>query len=124
MKSAHKLPYFFIVIYIVLFYISSFITSLLLGPKNMIFLTSLVVIYWFIATTLMRFFSKPQRLKQLLLKTTISVGVIMLVTSLQQALFINIPYSSSLLFFAMSLILLLLLHTLYFRWKLTSNIPD
>ncbi len=124
MKSAHKLPYFFIVIYIVFFYISSFITGLLLDSKNMIFLTALVVIYWFTATTLMRLFSKPQRLKQLLLKTTISVGVIMLVTSLQQALFINTPYSFSFLFFAISLILLLLLHTLYFSWKLTSNIPD
>ncbi|WP_010529567.1 hypothetical protein [Lentibacillus jeotgali] len=103
----------------VLFFLASFITSLVTSINflTMLILTLIVIIYWILAVVLTGLYKTSRNIKQIHLKTVISLVVIMIVFSLQQLMFINIPFSASSLFFAFSLVFLTLLHTVYFRLR-------
>lgn len=110
------------ILYIVLFFAASYITSLIAGIsfRTMIILTFIVIIYWFLAITITGLTKKSINLKEVHLKTIGSLIVIMIVFIFQQLMFFNIPFHASFTFFAISLILLLLLHTVFFRLKFTN----
>ncbi|ASK61323.1 hypothetical protein CFK37_03600 [Virgibacillus phasianinus] len=116
-KSSLKLPLYFIFGYIFLFFVASYVTSLILGADfgTMILFTILVIVYWFIAHALMGLFKKNHDLKAILLKVSLSILVIAIVSIIQQVLFINLSVTISVLFFPISLVLLWVLYIVYFN---------
>jgi|GEM_PF-2715412 len=102
-----------------LFFLASFITSLMTAVKfqTMLILTLIVIIYWILAIVITGLYKTSRNIKQIHLKTFISLVVIMIVFGLQQLLFIKIPFSASSVFFAFSFVFLTLMHTLFFRSK-------
>lgn len=103
--------------YILLFFLASYITSLIspISYSGMIVYTVTSIIYWFVALIITRLLKKQHNLKQVLLKTILSLLVIMIVSTVQLLLFINIPFVSSFLFFFISLVLIMLVHLIYFK---------
>ncbi|WP_407268509.1 hypothetical protein [Radiobacillus sp. PE A8.2] len=110
--SIKLFKYFCVPIYIALFIFATYLTSIISATSfdDMLIMTLTVLFYWFISLVMIKLIKNLGNIKVLLINTTISMVVIAIVTSIQQLLFINIPFSSSFLFLGISLILLLLLH--------------
>ncbi|SFL55440.1 hypothetical protein SAMN04488054_102124 [Salibacterium qingdaonense] len=99
--------------YILLFFASGYLTSLFLSTSfiNQIFFIVVIIIYWFVATSIMGLFKNVFALKKILRRTSTSILIIAVVGTLQQqTLFVNAKLSSSILFFSISFIFLHLLH--------------
>ncbi|GAA0433053.1 hypothetical protein GCM10008983_07110 [Lentibacillus halophilus] len=110
--------------YIVLFFIASYMTSLFITDvvfQHLIVFTGVVIVYWFIANAITGLYKRSKNIKQIQLKTTVSLLVIMVVSILQQILFFKIPIASTFLFFGISLLFLLLLHSAIFRTRLRAE---
>ncbi|GGK07932.1 hypothetical protein GCM10007063_33050 [Lentibacillus kapialis] len=103
----------------ILFFLASTITSLMTAAnfQTLLVLTIIVIIYWILAVTLTGLYKTSRNMKQIHLKTLISIVIIMVVFAIQQLMFIKIPFSASFVFFAFSLVFLILLHIMYFRLR-------
>ncbi|ALX49090.1 hypothetical protein [Lentibacillus amyloliquefaciens] len=103
----------------ILFFLASAVTSLVTAVKfqTMLVLTLIVIIYWILAVTVTGLYKTSRNMKQIHLKTLISIVVITIVFAIQQLMFIKIPFSVSSSFFTLSFIFLTLLHTVYFQSK-------
>ncbi|TFJ92646.1 hypothetical protein [Lentibacillus salicampi] len=101
----------------VLFFLASAITSVVTAVnfQTMLILTLIVIIYWILAVIITGLYKTSGNMKQIHLKTVISLVVIMIVFTLQQLMFIKIPFSASFVFFAFSLVFLTLMHIVFFR---------
>lgn len=120
-KVPQKQIYVLNMMYIVLFFAASFITSLLtaINFQLMIIFTIVVIIYWFLAIIITGLYQRSISLKQILFKTAGSLIVIMAISIVIQLLLIKVPFAASFLFFAISLTLLLLLHFVFFKSTFT-----
>ncbi|MDC3416767.1 hypothetical protein [Aquibacillus salsiterrae] len=98
--------------YILIFFLASFITSMwsTTSFKDMVIVTATVTIYWYISLLITKPFKSLHDFRILSIKTVVSLLVILVVIIIQQFIFINIPFSSSFVFFGISLVLLLLFH--------------
>lgn len=103
----------------ILFFLASAVTSLVtpVNFQTMVILTLIVIVYWLLAVTFTGLYKKSRNMKQIHLKTLISIVVIMIFFAFQQLMFIKIPFSASTSFFAFSLVFLILLHVMYFRTR-------
>ncbi|TMN23110.1 hypothetical protein [Lentibacillus cibarius] len=123
-----KLPaipvYLLNVSYIILFFLASYITSLFIADvkfQHLIVLTGVVIIYWFIANAITGLYKRSKNMKQIQIKTVISFLIITIVTSLQQLMFFKIPFTATFTFFGISLLFLLLLHSVSFRPRFSTE---
>ncbi|MBM7570861.1 hypothetical protein [Aquibacillus albus] len=103
--------------YILLFFLASFLSSVVsFYPwKDLTVFTVTAIIYWFIALAITGIHRNLQNWKETVKRLIISMIVIMIVSVIQQLMFINIPFLSSILFFAFSLILLILFHFMIYK---------
>lgn len=79
--------------------------------------TSVVTFYWFLAVIITGLYRGIPDFKKLLLKIAVSLIIIMAVSAVQQLIFLNIPFYASSIFFAISLVLLVLVNVLFFKSK-------
>ena len=104
--------------YVLLFFLSAFMTSLVAAVDVLVLavFTGTVIIYWLLAAVITRINKIVGSFREIFLKVFISLLVIMAVITVQQLMFLNISFLASFLFFAISFILLILLHLLFFKW--------
>lgn len=95
-------------IYVIIFVLASYLTSILTDVRfrDMAVFTATVVIYWFITVAITRIHHYLSNFRRLMKSTIVSLLVIIIVTSLQLVMFINIPTMSSISFFIISFLMI------------------